>query len=477
MLKQLSSRIKVTVATVLVVFVAFTFVRCEKSSTQSFVAEYQDSLTQKDLLWLNNFAERGDSVGMITGIKRLSFPATIITQVRNKYSFYITQLIDHKNPELGTFKQLVVIDFTGWDKPVDLQTEGYHLSNAHEPYYAPEMTKLFSANAIFVEHRYFGKSVPFVGNVDAMDPSALNWDYLNAEQEAADLHLIREKLGMLFKGKWMACGESKGGENSLIYTAYYPGDIDCTVPYVGPICNGVNDSRISHFIEDTTWTPEVREKIKNFQIEMLKRRSTMLPLLEDNLLDEGTAKISMNELYDYFVLDFAAAFVQTNYHPETIPDIKTASDYAMFNYAAGVCPPSEFMLNDGGLIAYFVQAAKELGYYSYDIEPFKDWLTIKSGSDVLEKVYLPLGRSFQFDSSLNNKLYRFLATTKSKIMFIYGANDEWTSARPFSTEHDNLKLYIVPGENHRANIQRMPAAMKAEALATLSSWLGVNAAN
>jgi hypothetical protein len=51
------------------------------------------------------------------------------------------------------------------------------------------------------------------------------------------------------------------------------------------------------------------------------------------------------------------------------------------------------------------------------------------------------------------------------------------NARPFSTEHDNLKLYIVPGENHRANIQRMPAAMKAEALATLSSWLGVNAAN
>ena len=116
-----------------------------------------------------------------------------------------------------------------------------------------------------------------------------------------------------------------------------------------------------------------------------------------------------------FVLDFAVAFVQTNYHPETIPDIKTASDDAMFNYAASVCPPSEFM-KWWWSYSVLCQAAKELGYYSYDIEPFKDWLTIKSGSDVLRKSICRLGARSNLIAHSTTSCTDF-TTTKSKIMF------------------------------------------------------------
>ena len=481
-MKRTLTFLKISVAIVIVALAAFIFAGCQKSNMPSFMAEYQDSLTQKDLLWLNSLAERGDSIGMITGIKRLNFSGNIFTQIKNKYVFYITQPIDHKNPEFGTFKQRIVIDFTGWDKPVDLQTEGYNLDNATNPYYAPELVKLFSANVVFVEHRYFGKSVPFVGEQGAADFSKLNWDYLTSEQEAADLHLVREKLGLLLKGKWLASGVSKGGINTLTYTLFYPEDVVCSVPYVTPVCNGINDGRMYRYTLDSAWTADIRSKMLNFQTEMLKRRPTILPMLKeymkDDILGAEYKPADTSAIYDYWILEIPLAAYMLLGNVDKYLARSISSDQEYFLVATQLAVPENVSLNYAEILPYYVQAAKELGYYSYDIEPFKGLLSITSGTGILDKMQTPPGTSFTYDSSLNEKVRKFLSTTKSKMMFIYGANDPWTSLRPFSTARNNMKLYIIPSESHAsATITNMPQAMKNEAISTLSSWLGVSAAN
>lgn len=76
-----------------------------------------------------------------------------------------------------------------------------------------------------------------------------------------------------------------------------------------------------------------------------------------------------------------------------------------------------------------MQAAKELGYYGYDIKPFKKYLTIKSSRDYLHKVMLPPELSnLKFDKTLYNKVVKFLKENDPEMIYIYGGDDPWTAS-------------------------------------------------
>jgi hypothetical protein len=69
-----------------------------------------------------------------------------ITEVKNlesgefaeKYVTYFTQPIDHENPELGTFRQRVIVSHVGFDRPTVLVTEGYGGTYGMNPRYREE---------------------------------------------------------------------------------------------------------------------------------------------------------------------------------------------------------------------------------------------------------------------------------------------------------------------------------------------------
>jgi hypothetical protein len=470
MLKQFSPVIRMTVATVIVAVVVFSFASCNRSVAPSFTPEYQDSLTQKDLLWLNSVVGKGDSVGMITGIEKLGIDKSECQQYKNKYVLYITQLIDHKHPEIGTFKQRVVICFAGYDKPVNYITEGYTVTYGLDPNFNKEISSAFSTNTIIVEHRYFGKSVPFAGDTTALDIAKMNWDYLTEEQAAADLHAIREKFGELFKGKWIASGWSKGGFCTVSYTSFYPKDMTCSVVYEAPFCNGLNDGRLMNYITDTVWTPDVRAKLIGYQRELIKREKRIANLM----LGPGAGDNPVSVMqFEYSVLLSGFAFYQWGGNPDAISNVKKATDEELIGFV-GVIDSLEATKEAEVSFSLYVQQAKEMGFPSINIDSFKDILTqVKSGGDLL-KLEL-CGLTFSFDNTLYNRVHKFVTTTKSKMLFIYGAHDPCTAVRLFSTERKNLKLYIVPDACHTATISTMPSKMKTEAMATLSGWLGVSA--
>lgn len=379
-----------------------------------------------------------------------------------KYVVRITQPIDPKHPEAGTFQQRIIVGHVGFDRPTILVTEGYGAAYALNPKYQEELTHLLNANLVFVEYRYFLESTP--------DP--LNWDYLTAENSAYDLHQVTNTFKQIYPNKWISTGISKGGQTTTLYRAYFPDDVNFSVPYVAPLNRGVEDGRHELFLQQVGRQGE-RDTIQNFQKEILKRKNALLPLLE-NFCKEKQLKfrISPAEILDYCVLEYPFALWQWGTPISNIPSL-TADDQTLFDHLIGISGPDYFAEAQPN-ISFFVQAARELGYYGYDTKPFQDLLTIPSSQGYLNRIMLPkeLVNQVEFRPELYDKVYNFLKNNDPKMIFIYGEIDPWSATRvPTFEGKKNEQIYIQPRGSHRARISNMPEGIRTRILDQINAWL------
>ncbi len=379
-----------------------------------------------------------------------------------KYVVRITQPLDPKHPELGTFTQRVIIGHVGFDRPTVLVTEGYGAAYALNPRYQEELTRLLNANLIFVEYRYFLESTP--------DP--LNWDYLTAENSAYDLHHVNQTFRELYNtGKWISTGISKGGQTTILYRAFFPDDVDFSVPYVAPLNRAVEDGRHESFLRKVGTKAE-RAKIENFQIEVLKRKMEIVPMLESFCKENNLQfRIPVEEVLDYCVLEYPFALWQWGTSVKTIPPLSTDTE-TLFKHLVSISGP-DYFAKDQPNTSFFVQAARELGYYGYDTKPFEKYLTIKNSDGYLSRIMLPESAgTIEFRPELYQKVYNFLKENDPKMIFIYGEVDPWSATRvPSFKGKKNEQIYIQPGGSHRARISNMPEDMKEKILTQINKWL------
>ena len=398
------------------------------------------------------------AISQITEIKTLESK-----EFAEKYVTYFTQPLDHDRPELGNFRQRVIVSHVGFDRPTVIVTEGYGAGYALSPRYREELSKMFNTNMIFVEYRYFLESTP--------EPR--DWQYLTAESSADDLHAVFEAFKKIYPGKWISTGISKGGQTTMLYRTFYPNDVDISVPYVGPLCYGVEDGRHEPFLRQVG-TPEERKAIEDFQLEVLKRKATLLPRFEKHCAEKGYEFFgSVEEIYDYSVLEYSFALWQWGTPVNTIPACD-ADDDAIYKHFMAISEPSYFA-KGGGNESFFVQAARELGYYGYDIRPFKKYLSIKSSKGYLKKLMLPAdAKHIKFDKTLSKKITKFLKKSDPKMVFIYGEIDPWSAAAPMwldTSKKKNMHMFVQPRGSHRARINTLPEEMKQEAISIIKSWL------
>lgn len=379
-----------------------------------------------------------------------------------KYVVRITQPLDPKNPAAGSFTQRVIIGHVGFDRPTIMVTEGYGAAYALNPKYQEELTRLLDANLIFVEYRYFLESTP----------EPCNWDYLTAENSAYDLHNVNQTFRPLYTGKWISTGISKGGQTTMLYRAFFPDDVDISVPYVGPLCRGVEDGRHEPFLRKVG-TKQERSRIKTFQLEVLKRKEEILPMLEDFCRSKDLKfRIPMAEVLDYCVLEYPFALWQWGTPVAGIPS-KHEDSSVLFHHLMDISSP-DYFAEDQPNISFFVQAARELGYYGYDTKPFRKYLTIDSSKGYLNRIMLPreLVDKVEFRPALYHKIYNFLKDNDPKMIFIYGEIDPWSAAHvPVFKGKKNEQVYFQPCGSHRARISNMPEDIKEKILTQLNSWL------
>ena len=379
-----------------------------------------------------------------------------------KYLVRITQQVDPKNPAAGTFTQRVVIGHVGFDRPTVIVTEGYGGAYALNPKYQEELTKLLNANLVFVEYCYFLESTP--------EPK--NWDYLTAENSAYDLHHVNQTFRQLYQGKWISTGISKGGQTTCLYRAYFPDDVDFSVPYVAPLNRAVEDGRHEPFLRQVGTKAE-RDRILAFQKAVLKQKAAIVPMLENYCQEHKlTFRIPMAEVLDYSVLEYPFAIWQWGTPVDQVPE-PTASAADLFKHLMEISEPSYFS-NEQPYVSFDVQACRELGYYGYDTAPFKGLLTIKSAKGYLNKLMLPteLIDQVEFRPELYHKVYNFLKDNDPKMIFIYGEIDPWSATRvPTFRGKKNEQIYIQPRGSHRARIGNMPEEMKKQIMDQIHAWL------
>lgn len=386
-----------------------------------------------------------------------SLPSDYSTE---KYVVTIRQPLDHKHPEKGSFTQRVVISHEGFDRPTVLVTEGYGGDYALNPRYRDELAGLFQTNTVFVEHRYFSGSVP-----DTVD-----WQYLTVQNSASDLHLITTLFKQIYPQKWISTGISKGGQTALIYRAFFPNDVDITVPYVAPVSRSAEDGRHEPFL-NVVGDKKTRQAILSFQREVLKRRGEIIPLLEKFCMEKQLSfRISMNEVLDYCVLEYSFAFWQWGTPASQIP-ANSATTEVLFKHLTEISGPDYFATGQPTQ-AFFIQAARELGYYGYDIEPFKDLLFIRTAKDYLQRIMLPEGITIQFQPELYKKLTNFIATSDPRLIFVYGEYDPWTSVGITKLDgKKNMFVAIQPKGSHRARINTLPDSLRDKVIKTINLWL------
>lgn len=414
------------------------------------------------LLFLSIYGKAQDQIdSVLSKLPNLTFEKTKEKSGSEVYILNIKQPLDHSDTTKGFFHQKVYLSHRAFDRPTVIVTQGYNINQNREQ----EITRLLSANQLNVEHRFFGESMP----------DSLDYRYLNLEQATADLHKIRLLFSSIYNNKWVSTGISKGGVTTIFYKYFYPYDVDASIPYVAPINKSYEEQRIYNFL-DTIGTDECRNKIKNFQIQVLKKRGELLPLLKFYSLG-AKAKYtykSLGEAFEYAVMEYPFSFWQYGHSCNDIP-IETATIEELAEYLISVSDPSFY--SDSEIKAYqshYYQSATQMGYYGYETSEFKEYLVDLPTDSNPMSLFFTFNMNDKFDGRLLNDINLWLKTKGNKFIYIYGGIDTWSaSAVPYNPDVDS-EWFILNGKHHgNARIASMNPTEKKRLISTLEKWLSI----
>ncbi|MEZ5104673.1 MAG: S28 family serine protease [Draconibacterium sp.] len=380
------------------------------------------------------------------------------------YKIMFRQPLDHSDTTKGFFLQRILLGDRGKDNTSLLVTEGYDANRAESPSFIEELSPMLNSNQIFVEHRYFGESWP----------DSVNWDYLTVANVAEDHHAVVELFKKYYTAKWVNTGISKGGQTAVYHRFFFPGDVDATVAYVGPLNFGVEDGRHEPFINKKAGTAEQRKQILDFQLAVLRNRDKILPML-DKFIAAGnyTFRISHDEVLDFCVLEYSFSIWQWGTYINQIPS-KNANAEVLFEHLMKVADPSYFSLEGmEAFKSFYVQAARELGYYGYDTKPLKKYLTIKNAEGYLRYVFLPADLEIKYEKETSQEVKKFIQETDARILFIYGEYDPWSASAFNVPDKPNFLKIVKPGGSHSTRIKNLPAEQQVQIKEKMESWLGI----
>ena len=381
----------------------------------------------------------------------------VMSDYEAAYELQVKQPIDHQHPEKGYFYQRVFLSHAGFDRPNVIITEGYQRPTNR----IYELSRLLDANQIDVEHRYFGTSMP----------EPLDYQYLNLEQETADLHHVRELLGQIYPEDWVATGISKGGQTTIFYRYFYPEDVTVSVPYVAPLNLELEEKRIYDFLAKVG-NDECRKAIYDFQVRVLKDRDKILPLLHWYAKGKGDTfdYLGFEAAFEYSVLEYPFSFWQMGHDCSSIPgkdaDLETVVDH--FNTVVGLD-----LFNDQSMTDYashYYQAGTQMGYYGYKTEPFEGLLKVLKGRP--SAIFMPNKMQASFDPTVIRSTSDWLQKKGNNFIYIYGGIDTWSATGVPPSSQTNSLWFTMPGKDHRtARIANMTPEERKKFVDTLEQWL------
>jgi len=256
----------------------------------------------------------------------------------------------------------------------------------------------------------------------------------------------------------------------MYHRYFYPDDIDASVGYVCPLNFSIEDKRIYRFL-DQVGDSTCKARILEYQIEMLKNKQNYLP--EFNKLVENeklTYSVEIEKAYDLLVFEYPFAFWQWGnidcvnivYEPDNPEN--------MINHLDKITGID--WISDQGLskiFAFYHQAMTEIGFYGYDIEPFKEYTDFEENPTF--SFTIPDTMKIVYDPVPMQKVDYFIRHEAENMIFIYGEDDPWSATAVDLTYNTNCIKIIKPGGSHTTRIGNLPYEQKSLVIKTLKSWL------
>ncbi|HLP13792.1 MAG TPA: S28 family serine protease [Flavobacteriales bacterium] len=406
--------------------------------------------------WLNN---RLIKLG-VSSIRKIDN-----TFFKEYFEVSFEQPVDHKNPKAGKFMQRFTIGFNDTLMPTVLETDGNGFEWQVKKGYINELAYRIKGNMVVVEHRYFGKSIP----------EKPDWKYCTIEQNAADVHAIKEFVSKMFKGKWLLYGSGRSGQAALAYKMNFPDDVDGTVVMGTPVRKPSGDSRLDEFMKKMGAT-KCGGYIEKFQQEMLDRKAAMLPVFTEFITQKKftytKTNLDIEALYDYCVLYYSFCFWQGGFACVDIP-IPDSHENIMVRELVKVVSPRYYSDESiERLRASHYLMYSQLAPYELITTPFKGKLKLKDYSNTR---FLPEGIKPKFNSTYLEELNGFLKKSKARnIIFIYGENDPWASMQVDVVSENGQTKYIIPNGSNVSMLKELKPEHLEELAKTVGGWIGVN---
>ncbi|MFN8393389.1 MAG: S28 family serine protease [Bacteroidia bacterium] len=371
------------------------------------------------------------------------------------YMLSVPLPLDHENPKLGLFPQRVFIGLRWPTAPEVLVTEGYGVDFAGKENYQHELAKLLDANLVVVEHRYFGKS----------QPSKIDYTHLTLKQSAADIHAVCDLLKPLLTGKWLSTGTSKGGHSAIAHRMYFPEDVAGTVVY-GTAIKKQPMTTTSSLLKPLMESP-CGMKVSHFQKNAFLGKDSLFPafLAQVAMQELDFGDMEVEAVLDYILLEYPFAFWQTGQKCEEIPAPGTSA-FDQITHLLKVASPKFYTsaTRKRWAPAYYM-FYHELGYYEYDIAPFKGHLKQTAYPN---NFFAPPGVSISFDRRYWEMVRDFLETPAAhNCIFLYGEKDPWALQ---SVVEDNK--YVVPNGSHKSKIKDLPEDQEIALTQRLTTMIG-----
>ncbi len=377
-----------------------------------------------------------------------------------EFEIKFNQPMDHENLNSKTFSQRIILLHRNVTEPLVLYTTGYWIFRSGQS----AITSAFQTNQLLVEHRYFAGSIP--ENAD--------WKFLNVQQSADDFHAITLLFKQIYPGPWVNTGTSKGGMTSVYHHYFYPGDLAGTVANSAPLSFSDDDQRYPDFLNRVGGPTydECRQKLKDVQLAILKNRDAILPLMVGNFTRLGSSDVSL----EHAVIDLSFGFWQTRSADSTdgcaaIPSADSpVATLFQFLDEMGLADDSKIQQ----FMPYYFQSANQLGAPGNQTAHLEQYRRYSYTS----RMYVENELAISYTNELMRKIDLWSRQDADQMMHIYGEFDPWSAgAFPASETGKNVFKAYVPHANHNVNFSQLPEPLKAQAIQTLSHWLGKSPSN
>jgi pimeloyl-ACP methyl ester carboxylesterase len=395
------------------------------------------------------------------------------TSLNTVFQYSFKQYIDHNSTSKGTFSQRYYIDEKyGRTKhsPVffyicgEGECDKQDLDGAIRFY-----AKLFHAKLVALEHRYYGKSLPY----SSFSTKSLR--YLTTEQALKDLAYFQRQLTETkqWTGPWIAFGGSYSGSMAAYYRSKYPNLVVGALASSAPV------------------------KAKEDFFEYDRSLSKILPLKCAKLMQQVTAKLEealpnqarMDKIKEMFnssdvqnnvdflsmLADFSAVAIQYGHQTHLCQALSknkspmigyaqyVKKELAKYELTALACTPEGLMsenpsdYNNGldGLRPWYYQMCTEYGYHqTANPEPSQSMRAAEINLEYYQNVCQRLFniRRAPHTDKINEDYYYPLTDSIQSIYFPNGELDPWASLslteENGNTSNENLTYYTIQGASH-----------------------------